>query len=45
MRGLRLGLGFGRSGSAEAPSIPAGAIQQRDAAYILDRDGNYITVR
>ena len=26
-------------------SVPAGAIQQRDGAYILDRSGNYIEVR
>lgn len=25
--------------------VPAGAIQQRDGAYILDRSGNYIEVR
>jgi hypothetical protein len=40
-------------GSASATSaatdtivaVPAGAIQQRDGAYILDRSGNYIEVR
>jgi hypothetical protein len=26
-------------------AVPAGAIQQRDGAYILDRSGNYIEVR
>jgi len=32
-------------GYSVGPVIPAGAIQERDGDYILDRSGNYIEVR